>query len=555
MKRYDDVIVKIKHQSLVDENLSIYSVLLNHSYYQIDLAEETEWDLTLLNYPQPEKYGAYDLIYQLTYHLIYDNDEQLCESIKSSREQLKAMNQQGLLQLMYQFLCRDKRIIANDTLFDECQSSLRELYKQLAYQNEVLKQRHQSIYHGYQQYYNDLEIVRTACKYKLVSWEQLSTYYNYEYTFKTVVGYFKLNRCFYSEFKMNQVNELIETLNEFIGENITFCTEQEGLWFYFKASCGEVNLKRKLNRLVELWYEQIGESYFVSFCLPQYTTSSFEEVTARVQANFYSMILKENSRLPYQVSFCQESSPLYDLSVKIHHLLDIAYQKGDFNMNYTPLYHRDGNYLFGIECHSILDSHVLLNQLTKEERSEGKKMLMIEKEIYQFKLGCQYLNENYKHSTNKISLFITFSRQSLLNKFISSHILSYLNEYGIEPQQIIVGVNEDVLFEQNNRIQKSIKRFRELGINIALDEYGSGSLTGSIRNLNIDYLRISSSLLQYLKNSNNYLNMMKSLLSVCSSKDVTLCYSEIDNESSLSLVRDFGIDVVSGSYYQRKLVV
>ena len=388
-----------------------------------------------------------------------------------------------------------------------------------------------------------------------MSWEQLSTYYNYEYTFKTVVGYFKLNRCFYSEFKMNQVNELIETLNEFIGENITFCIVQEGLWFYFKASCGEVNLKRKLNRLVELWYEQIGESYFVSFCLPPYTTDSFEEMKARVRGNFYSMTLKPNSRLPYSVSFCQKSSPLYNLSVKIHHLLDVAYQKGDFKMNYTSLYHRDGNYLFGIECHSILDSHFLLNQLTKEERSEGKQMFIIEKEIYQFKLGCQYLSENYNDSSNKISLFITFSRQSLLNKFISSRILSYLNKYGIEPQQIIVGVNEDILFEQNTRIQKSIKRFRELGINIALDEYGAGSLTGSIRNLNIDYLRISSSLLQYLKNSNNYLNMMKSLLSVCSSKDVTLCYSEIDNESSLNLVRDFGIDVVSGSYYQRKLVV
>ena len=554
-KRYDDVIVNIKHQSLIDDKFPIYSVLLNHSYYQIGLTEEIEWDLTLLSNPQPTKYGAYDLIYQLTYHLIYDNDEQLCQYIKRSCKQLKGMKQEGLLLLMYQFLCRNQRIIANDTLFDECESSLRELHKQLAYQTEILKKRHQSIYDGYQGYYNDLEIVRTTCKHKLVSCEQLATYYNYEYTSKTVVGYFKLNRCFYSEFKINQVNEVVETLNEFIGENITFCIEQEGLWFYFKASCGEVNLKRKLNRLVELWYEQIGESYFVSFCLPPYTTDSFEEMKARVRGNFYSMTLKPNSRLPYSVSFCQKSSPLYNLSVKIHHLLDVAYQKGDFKMNYTSLYHRDGNYLFGIECHSILDSHFLLNQLTKEERSEGKQMFIIEKEIYQFKLGCQYLSENYNDSSNKISLFITFSRQSLLNKFISSRILSYLNKYGIEPQQIIVGVNEDILFEQNTRIQKSIKRFRELGINIALDEYGAGSLTGSIRNLNIDYLRISSSLLQYLKNSNNYLNMMKSLLSVCSSKDVTLCYSEIDNESSLNLVRDFGIDVVSGSYYQRKLVV
>lgn len=39
------------------------------------------------------------------------------------------------------------------------------------------------------------------------------------------------------------------------------------------------------------------------------------------------------------------------------------------------------------------------------------------------------------------------------------------------------------------------------------------------------------------------------------SKDVKLCCSEIENESSLHLMSDFGIDVVSGSYYQGKLVV
>ncbi|MEE0880448.1 MAG: EAL domain-containing protein, partial [Turicibacter sp.] len=521
----------------------------------IGLTKEIDWDLTLLNNPQPTEYGAYDLIYQLTYHLVYDNDEQLSQYIKRSCEHLKGMKQQGLLLLMYQFLCRDQRIITNDSLFDECESCLVKLYKQLAYQTEILKQSHQSIYQDYQQYYNDLDIIRTGCRCKVVSWEQFSIYYNYEYTSKTVVGYFKLNRCFYSDFKIDEVNHLIETLTEFVGENITFCIEQAGLWFYFKSSCGEANLKRKMNHLVELWYEQLGESYFVSVCLPPYTTDSFEEMVECVRGNFYSMILKPNCRLPYSISFCQKSSPVYNLNIKICNLLNSAYQKGDFKINYTPLYHRDGEDLFGIECHAVLDFHFLLNQLTKEERLEGKKILMIEKEIYQFKLACQYLSENYNQSSKKISLFITFSKQALLNKFISSHILNYLNEYGIEPQQIIVGVNENVLFEQNNRIQKSIKRFRELGINIALDEYGTGSLTGSIRNLNIDYLRISSSLFQYLKKSNNYLNMMTSLLSVCSSKDVKLCYSDIDNESILNLVSDFGIHVVSGSYYQRKLVV
>ena len=142
-----------------------------------------------------------------------------------------------------------------------------------------------------------------------------------------------------------------------------------------------------------------------------------------------------------------------------------------------------------------------------------------------------------------------------MNKLLPSRILNCLQKYEIQPNQVIISINEDVLFEQNTLIQKGIKRLRELEINIALDEYGAGALTGSIRNLNIDYLRISSCLIQYLKNSNNCLHMMKSLLSVCSSKDVKICCSEIENESSLHLISDFGIDVVSGSYYQRNLVV
>ena len=120
---------------------------------------------------------------------------------------------------------------------------------------------------------------------------------------------------------------------------------------------------------------------------------------------------------------------------------------------------------------------------------------------------------------------------------------------------MIISVNEDILFEQNVLIQKAIKRLREFGVNIALDEYGAGALTGSIRNLSIDYLRISSCFIQYLKSSKNCLSMMNSLINVCMSKDVKICCSEIENESSLHLIRDFGIDVVSGSYYQRKLVV
>lgn len=548
-----ELAIKRCKESFDSQNQMLQKSIYNHSMYQLGRGEDIEWDLE--NDCLEGIYVVYSLINVLTYHLIKDDDEQLSLYFTELCSSLKDKNFYYLLKFTYHFLCQDARIRSNLEWVDELEESLNQLYDVMHSQDQLLKQRIQSIYHSYREYYNNLDLVRTKPKYKVVNFNQFLICYQYEYTPKTVLSYFKLDHCFYSEFKDQLLTQVIETIHEFIGEGITFSVENEGIWFYFNACNKELKLKRKLNRLAELWYERIGQSYYVSFCLPRYTSSSFEETSARVKSDFGGMILNANIRLPYEVSFCEETSWRYNFSLKIHELLDAAYQAGEFNLEYTPLYYRDGAQLFGVECHNKLDDHLILSRLSLEERVETPLILTVEKELYLFEVGCQYINQINGNSSQRLSLFIKLSRHTLLNKFLSSRISHCLKKYGIDPSQFIISVNEDVLFEQNILIQKGIKRLRELGVNIALDEYGAGALTGSIRNLNIDYLRISSCLIQYLKSSNNCVNMMKSLLNVCSSKDVKICCSEIENESSLHLISDFGIDVVSGSYYQRKLVV
>lgn len=94
-----------------------------------------------------------------------------------------------------------------------------------------------------------------------------------------------------------------------------------------------------------------------------------------------------------------------------------------------------------------------------------------------------------------------------------------------------------------------------MGIRIALDDYGTGTLTGSIRNLKIDYLKISSDLIDYLNASKNRSTIIESLVNVCSRYNVKICCSGLDNNLNHSLITDLAIDVVSDGYYPRKLVV
>lgn len=549
---YEEIV--LNRGQLIENNV-LKKGIMTHSLVQLNRSDEIEWDWQLLELMEVQRSNVYSLLYQLTYHLVCDNDEQLCNYLTDLCSELKVKQQSGWLRFVCQFLSQSDRVKLNEVGEGKLQAYLNEVTQQVYYEEQRLKEPIQEVYHHYRQYYSGIDLVRTGRKYKVISWEQLPVSYRYEYTPKTVVGYFKLDHCFYSDFKASLLKQVIEVIAELISESITFSVEKEGLWFYFKACCGEVKLKRKLNRLVERWYENLGQSYFVSFCLPRLTTESFEETIERVKSSFYGMVLKSSYKLPYEVNFCQGKFSRYTFSVKIHQLLEKANQIGEFTLNYSPLYYRDGHQLFGIECHEVFDDYRILNQFPAEEREEVSSLLSIEKEIYLFKLGCDYLREYDDKNSIKLSLFIKLSRQTLVNKFLSSRILTYLKEYGIDPNQVIISVNEDILFEQNFLIQKAIKRLREFGVNIALDEYGAGALTGSIRNLSIDYLRISSCFIQYIKSSKNCLSMMNSLINVCMSKDVKICCSEIENESSLHLIRDFGIDVVSGSYYQRKLVV
>lgn len=549
-------IVKIYGEEYRSEDGFMQEVIGAYALAQLNRVEEIEWDLQLLDISVSLPLNVYRLMYHLTYHLVHDKDEELERYMNNMMRKLKDKNQHGWLAFVCHLFVQSARIQKNEWMMSKLKVGLSEVNQQIHYEEQRSRPRIQGLYNSYRNYYKGIQLMPNKGKFRVVSWNRLPMLYQYDYTPKTLLGYFKFDACFYNDFKPSLLKSVIDVIQEeFVGEGITFSVEKEGLWFYFEVSCGEVKLKRKINRFVEYCYEKLGQPYFVTFCIPRLTTASFEETSNQVKRHFCQMVLNSNPKLPYQMNYCQGKPIAYNLLDQVHQAIEMANYRGEINIEYAPLYHRESNELFGIECSTVLDENRILSQLPIEDATIGRELLNIEREMYLFEVGCDYLKRHEEEHGVKLSLFIKFSRQALLHKWMPSRVISYLKEHKIDPNQVIISVNEDILFEQNDLIQKAVKRLREYDVNIALDEYGAGALTGSIRNLSIDYLRISSCFIQYLKSSKNYLSMMNSLINVCMSKDVKLCCSEIENESSLHLMSDFGIDVVSGSYYQGKLVV
>lgn len=553
-QNYDEITEMYTDDYRTEEGF-MQEVIGAYSLAQLNRVKEIKWDLQILDISVSLPFNVYRLMYHLTYHLVYDGDSELEEYMNNMMTRLKDKNQYGWLSFVCYLFIHSNRVQQNEWMMSKLKVGLSEINQQIHYEEQRSRPRIQGLYNSYRNYYSGISLMSNKGKFRVVSWKRLPMLYQYDYTPKTLLGYFKLDACFYNDFKPSLLKSVINVIQEeFVGEAITFSVEKDGLWFYFEASCGEVKLKRKINRFVESCYEKLGQAYFVTFCIPRLATKSFEETSNQIRRHFCQMVLKSNAKLPYQVSYCQGKSLTYNLLDQVYQVISLANQRGEINVEYAPLYHRESNELFGIECTTTMDEQRILSQLPVTDE-EAYGLLNIEKEMYLFEVGCDYLKKYDEEHGVKLSLFVKFSRQTLLHKWMPLRIIAYLRDHKIDPNQVIISVNEDILFEQNDLIQKAVKRLREYDVNIALDEYGAGALTGSIRNLSIDYLRISSCFIQYLKTSKNYLSMMNSLINVCMSKDVKLCCSEIESESSLHLMSDFGIDVVSGSYYQGKLVV
>lgn len=535
------------------EFIMMIHVIKTQSYYKLNRIDEIKW-IDFVHDTSISANHPYLLLYELTYYLIYKKDE-VRKYISDVYEKLNQKNQYYLLKALYYYVLSEESILKNKEIYSKIYELLSQNRQRLFYEEDILKNRIQNVYHTYKSYYQQLEPVNFDEKYRIVSWEQMSAHYQREYNAQTVIGFLMIDDCFCSEFSSQLKETLINKLNEIIQGELTFSFHDHGIWFYFKSCTKEMKLKQKLNSLLKPLYEGLKRKYTVVFCLPRFTVRDFSQTSKLVYGSFYNLVVHTELEQDYSVSFCQETSTYLEITEQVHHVILNAYKEKNFIIDRKYFYNQGGDDLFGIEFKGVLSE---LNSIV--ENFEGDKEIiresfLMEVEMCTLEFACQLIKETYHSSPAVPYLFIKLSRETLMNKLIVGRILKCLKRYNLNYNQVIISINEDVLFEQNEFLKKLINRLHELGIGVALDDYGTGSLTGSIRNLNINYLKLSPSLIQYVNSSYNHSGMMKSLVSVCSNYDVKICCSDIDNQSSHDLISHLGIDVVSGSYYQRKLVV
>ena len=171
-------------------------------------------------------------------------------------------------------------------------------------------------------------------------------------------------------------------------------------------------------------------------------------------------------------------------------------------------------------------------------------------EEYDFDLDILEEALRIRRSNNiKVPISINLMPKSIENKNIAKDIKQLINNYNIDKNEIIIEITEETNFSNLNVIN-NIKNIKELGIKIALDDFGveKSNIICLVNNI-FDLLKVDKAFLNNINDKTKCI--LRTISELCESLKIECCIEGIETEEHLKLIKQLGYKVVQGYYFEK----
>ena len=145
---------------------------------------------------------------------------------------------------------------------------------------------------------------------------------------------------------------------------------------------------------------------------------------------------------------------------------------------------------------------------------------------------------------------INLSGTSLVDDGLLGFILSEAEKYQVDMSKICFEVTETAAISNLSKATQFIKDLKLRGCRFSLDDFGSGlSSFAYLKNLPIDFLKIDGSFVVDMLNDPIDKAMVEAIVRVGHLMNVKVIAEWVENEQTLNLLKDMGVDYVQGYYF------
>ncbi|MCW8930064.1 MAG: EAL domain-containing protein [Gammaproteobacteria bacterium] len=244
-------------------------------------------------------------------------------------------------------------------------------------------------------------------------------------------------------------------------------------------------------------------------------------------------------------------------TMKIENDLRSAIKKNQLEVYYQPVIDLEKNRIDGFEA-LLRWKHPVLGYVSPERFIPIAENTGHIKEIGQWVLerACRQTQDwSFQFCPeNEFSIAVNLSGVQLSEHGIHKKIEDVLNQTEMLQTKLHLEVTETALLGHKEEAQAIIKKIRNSGISLSIDDFGKGycSLT-YLQEFDFDILKIDKDFIQDMGPDGKGLQLARTLMLLANDLDMKVVAEGVETEEQLNLLKEMKCPYIQGYYYSRPL--
>ena len=145
---------------------------------------------------------------------------------------------------------------------------------------------------------------------------------------------------------------------------------------------------------------------------------------------------------------------------------------------------------------------------------------------------------------------VNVSMLQLRDASFAQYIEATLRELVLPPALLQLEITESSVMEETGNVVALLRRIRDLGVKIAMDDFGTGhSSLATLQNLPVDIVKIDRAFIRRIAVEPAALALVRAMIAVAHALDLTVVAEGVENEDQAGALRREGCDISQGYLY------
>jgi diguanylate cyclase (GGDEF)-like protein/PAS domain S-box-containing protein len=172
------------------------------------------------------------------------------------------------------------------------------------------------------------------------------------------------------------------------------------------------------------------------------------------------------------------------------------------------------------------------------------------------KTACKQISEWKRDNIRTVQIAINLSTRQFVQDDLPELIKSTLEEYRVAPSLLQLEITESVAMNDMNLSITQLKKLRELGVFMVIDDFGTGhSSLSYLKRLPLDRLKIDKSFIKHCATDSRDAAIIKAIITMAHTLKLRVCGEGVENSSQLKLLAEGNCDSAQGFLISRPLPV